>query len=411
MVHISLFELNSLIKKKLEEHLETSYWVIAEISELRENQKGHCYTELIEKEGNFIQAKIRANIWAYSYRTLKYKFLRSTGSELKSGLKILANVSINFHEVYGLSLTVNDIDPSFTVGEKSRQRQETIRKLQEDGFLDLNKDLELPKVPQRIAVISSETAAGYGDFMDQLKHNSYGFDFDITTFNSVMQGNEVFKSISNSLEKIRAQKDQFDLIAIIRGGGAQADLDSFDTYELAKIVAASPLPVFTGIGHERDETVVDLVAHTHLKTPTAVAEFIISGMNRFFSSLYDLNVRLDRAAREKISRAKDGVISLTHRLERASLHEVRNSGNQLETKIRQIDYSIQSRLMQERSKLKNLSDQVRLVDPKTIFERGYSLTLKNGRSIYKQEIELGDELTTKNEKNSIKSTVIQIEND
>lgn len=411
MAHLSLFELNSLIKRQLQDHLETNYWVVAEISEMRENPKGHCYMELIEKQGNFIQAKIRANIWAYTYRSLKYQFLNATGTELKSGMRALFNISINFHEVYGMSLTVNDIDPNFTIGERSRLKEETIRKLKEEDYLDLNKRLELPVVPQNIAIISSKTAAGHGDFLDQLLQNSYGFDFNVETFQTVMQGNEVLTSMTKSLEQIREAKSKFDLIVIIRGGGAQADLDSFDTYELAKLVAAAPLPVLTGIGHERDETVVDLVAHTKLKTPTAVAEFLISGMNRFYSSLYDLNIRLERSTKERLRSANDQLQSKLHQIERASDQQLKWSANLLKEKLQTLRFKSERVLERERNKLNNQSEKLRLVDPMTLFKRGYSITLKNGRSINNQIIQKGDILITKTENTELKSEVIEIKDE
>lgn len=411
MAHLSLFQLNHLIKSQLENNLAGSYWVIAEISELRNNQKGHCYMELVEKENNFIQAKIRANIWAYTYRTLSQQFEQATGSTLKPGIKVLFNVSINFHEVYGLSLTVNDIDPNFTIGERSRQREETIRKLKEEGFLNLNKSLPLPLVPQRIAVISSLTAAGYGDFIDQLENNSQGYDFLIESFNATMQGVETENSIAKALENIRQRQEKYDLIAIIRGGGAQTDLDSFDGYNLAKLIASAPLPVLTGIGHERDQTVADLVANTALKTPTAVAEFIISGMDRFYNQLYDLNTRVERGVRDKFNMARQQLVQMGHRLERSGLNYLKQAQQLLSDKQHMLKFASRAQVEKSRSLLTGLEDKIKLIDPETIFKRGYSITLKNGRSINQQPIAVGDVLITKNQHTQIESKVTNIENE
>ncbi|MEC7754731.1 MAG: exodeoxyribonuclease VII large subunit [Bacteroidota bacterium] len=411
MAHLSLFQLNHLIKSQLENNLAGSYWVIAEISELRNNQKGHCYMELVEKENNFIQAKIRANIWAYTYRTLSQQFEQATGSTLKPGIKVLFNVSINFHEVYGLSLTVNDIDPNFTIGERSRQREETIRKLKEEGFLNLNKSLPLPLVPQRIAVISSLTAAGYGDFIDQLENNSQGYDFLIESFNATMQGVETENSIAKALENIRQRQEKYDLIAIIRGGGAQTDLDSFDGYNLAKLIASAPLPVLTGIGHERDQTVADLVANTALKTPTAVAEFIISGMDRFYNQLYDLNTRVERGVRDKFNMARQQLVQMGHRLERSGLNYLKQVQQLLSDKQHMLKFASRAQVEKSRSLLTGLEDKIKLIDPETIFKRGYSITLKNGRSINQQPIAVGDVLITKNQHTQIESKVTNIENE
>ena len=411
MAHLSLYELNSLIKAELESNMSPNYWVIAEISELRQNQKGHCYLELVEKEHNFIQAKIRANIWAYTYRTLSQQFMNATGSDLKPGIKVLFNVSINFHEVYGMSLTVNDIDPNFTIGERSRQKEETIRKLREEGYLELNKALSLPLVPQRIAVISSATAAGYGDFMDQLTNNNQGYDFAIETFNAVMQGNETEASIGKALEQIKASANKFDLITIIRGGGAQTDLDSFDAYGLAKLIAAAPLPVLTGIGHERDQTVADLVANTSLKTPTAVAEFIVSGMDRFYTNLFDLNARLERGIREKFNDAKQRLVQTGYRIERGCGSYLKQAENLIMDRQHILKFASKTQLDKNKTRLATLGDKIKLIDPETIFKRGYSITLKNGKPIHHQNIEIGDLLVTKSTNKRIESTVISIDNE
>jgi len=411
MAHMSLYELNSLIKSELQNSMAPSYWVIAEISELRENVKGHCYMELVEKERNFIQAKIRANIWAYTYRAIKQQFNQATGSPLKAGIKVLFNVSINFHEVYGMSLTVNNIDPNFTIGEKTKQREETIKKLREEGYLELNKGLPLPLVPQRLAIISSSTAAGYGDFMDQLSNNAQQYDFKTETFNAVMQGNETEESIGKALANIKERSSEFDLIVIIRGGGAQTDLDSFDAYGLAKLIAAAPLPVLTGIGHERDETIADLVANTSLKTPTAVAEFIINGMDRFYNSIYELNIRLERGIRDKFSRAKDQLSHQTHRLERAGSTYIKQADNLLRDKAHMLKFASKAKVEKQRNSLDNLQNKIKLIDPENVFKRGYSITLKNGRSINNQEVMVGDNLVTKNHQSTIKSKVTDIENE
>lgn len=411
MAHLSLYELNSLIKTELENSLAPSYWVIAEISELRENVKGHCYMELVEKERNFIQAKIRANIWAYTYRTIKQQFLQATGTPLKAGIKVLFNVSINFHEIYGMSLTVNDIDSNFTIGEKSRQREETIKKLKDEGYLELNKALPLPLVPQRLAIISSSTAAGYGDFMDQILNNSQGYDFTTETFNAVMQGNETEASIGKALTEIKERQNEFDTIVIIRGGGAQTDLDSFDAYGLAKLIAAAPLPVLTGIGHERDETIADLVANTSLKTPTAVAEFIINGMDRFYNSIYDLNVRLERGVRDKFARAKESLTHQVHSLDRASATFLKQADNLLKDKLHMLKFASKAKVEKQKSGLDNLENKFKLIDPENVFKRGYSITLKNGRSINNQSIAEGDTLVTKNHLSTIESKVTNIENE
>ncbi|MEN8116154.1 MAG: exodeoxyribonuclease VII large subunit [Bacteroidota bacterium] len=297
---LTLAELNELIKDALLDAFPTTVWVVAEISELKENRSGHCYLELIEKEGNEIIARTRATIWSYTYRMLKPYFETTTGQLFTHGIKILVQASVEFHPAYGLSLNLKDIDPTYTVGDMALQRKEIINRLQAEGVFDMNKELELPLVPQKIAIISSATAAGYQDFMNQIETNEYGFKFYTKLFEAYMQGAEAVPSIVNALERIFQREDFFDAVVIIRGGGATADLSSFDNYDLALNITQFPLPVITGIGHEKDDTIIDLIAHTRLKTPTAVAEFLINGVVRFYEHLTDLENTIVQLVRETI---------------------------------------------------------------------------------------------------------------
>ena len=293
----SLYELNNIIKSAIGYALPDTYWVVAEIADIKLNQKGHCYLELVEKEDSKIIAQVKANIWAYEYRKLSLKFQAVTNESLRPGMKVLLLVAVTFHEVYGLSLNVKDIDPSYTMGEMALKKREVIERLTKEGLMELNKSLSLPIVPQRIAVISSPTAAGYGDFFDHLDNNPYGYKFIHILFPALMQGAEAEQSIISALRKVRQKRDLFDVLVIIRGGGSVIDLNCFDSYNLASQVAQLPLPVITGIGHEKDDTVVDMTAHTKMKTPTAVAEFLISGLRSF-----EENVTGDTRSYSKIYR-------------------------------------------------------------------------------------------------------------
>jgi exodeoxyribonuclease VII large subunit len=297
---LSLSELNEQIKDALEGAFKTAVWVVAEVSELKENRNGHCYLELIEKQGTEIVARTRATIWSYTYRMLKPYFETTTGQYFTHGIKILVQVSVEFHPAFGLSLNIKDIDPVYTVGDMAMQRKEIINRLQAEGVFEMNKELELPLVPQKIAIISSATAAGYQDFINQLENNEFGFRFYTKLFQATMQGIETVPSVINALERIYLYEDFFDAVVIIRGGGATADLSSFDNYNLAYHITQFTLPVITGIGHEKDDTIVDLVAHTRLKTPTAVAEFFINGMERFYDSMLEMENEIVRLTREKI---------------------------------------------------------------------------------------------------------------
>ncbi len=297
---LTLSQLNQSIKDTLQDSFPTTVWVVAEVSEMKENRSGHCYLELIEKEGNEILARSRATIWSYTFRMLKPYFETSTGQQFTQGIKILVQVTVEYHPAYGLSLNIKDIDPTYTVGDMAMQRKEIISRLQTEGIFEMNKELELPLVPQKIAIISSATAAGFQDFMNQLNTNESGFVFYTKLFEATMQGAETVPSIINALERIFKYEDFFDAVVIIRGGGATADLSSFDDYDLAFNITQFPLPVITGIGHEKDDTIIDLVAHTRMKTPTAVAEFLITGVARFYERLLDMENEIVQFVRNTI---------------------------------------------------------------------------------------------------------------
>ncbi|WP_268123741.1 exodeoxyribonuclease VII large subunit [Roseivirga pacifica] len=411
MAHLSLFAFNQLIKDTLTETLAPNYWIIAEIGEMRLNQKGHCYMELVEKEGNFIQAKIRANIWAYTYRNLSSEFLRATGTPLKPGIKVLLNVAINFHEVYGMSLTVNNIDPNFTLGERSRLREETLQKLKAEGALETNKQLRLPLAPQKLAVISSETAAGYQDFTEQLKANPRGFDIDITLFPALMQGNDAPASIQQALNAIGTKPEHFDLIVLIRGGGAQTDLDCFDTYELGKAISQAPLPLFTGIGHERDQTIADLVAHTALKTPTAVAEFILNGLYLFDDQLNDLAYRMERQLHQQIQQEHFQLSQYQKQLSSQVNYLLNRHTEKVERLGKNLKHETEYALKMHRVRLENFEKEINLSDPIQILKKGYSITLKNGHPIQTENVISGDEIETRTHNKIIVSKVIKSTDD
>ncbi len=431
MSYITLFQLNTLIQSTLEQQLQPSYWVVAEISEMRVAPKGHCYLELVEKDGEHLTAKIRANIWAYDYRNLSNFFQNVTGKKLQPGMKILAKVKVEYHEVFGMSLHIRDLDPNFTMGERARQRQLVVERLTREDLLGRNKQLALPLVPQRIAVISAETAAGYGDFMHQLVQNQWGYHFQVKLFKSAMQGTEAVSSINSSLEKIYQQADEFDLLVIIRGGGSQVDLDCFDHYDLAAMVARSPLPVVTGIGHERDQTVLDLVAHTRLKTPTAVAEFLLSGMNAVEHELNELSQRLRRAALLQLQTQDHALTKLKANLEHKSLaliqkldhrqdllqqklvaatRRVIQHGNQELKSMEGVLKSQPSRLLkQEHQLLAALEDKIKLADPRHILKRGFTITYREGTVLKPgDEVAPGEQIETRTHTALIKSKVLQV---
>jgi exodeoxyribonuclease VII large subunit len=415
--HITLFQLNSIVRQTLDTNLEPSYWVIAEIGEIRMAPKGHCYLELVEKAEDNICAKIKANIWAYTYRNICGWFESITGKSLRPGMKILTQVTVSFHEIYGLSLNIKDIDPNFTLGERSKKRQQVIDQLKEEGVFEMNRTLFLPLVPQRVAVISSPSAAGYEDFMMHLQENPYNYTLDISLFKAVMQGSEAKSSIIKALHQINKNVDDFDLLVIIRGGGAQVDLDCFDTYDLCSHIAQFPLPVITGIGHERDETIVDLVAHTKLKTPTAVAEFLLSGLRTFDEKLTlllnrilaisenllkdqnhilnDLFRKLNYNSKNLLSENKHKLAQIESDLNYYCKNQLKKHENHLKLLQDRLITDLKNVMNKEQMKLEKAENSLRLLNPENILKRGYSITRINNININKIEhLQEGDIIST-----------------
>jgi exodeoxyribonuclease VII large subunit len=391
----TLYELTTHIKAEIAGSFPGTCWIIAEIAEAKCNQKGHCYLELVEKEDDRIIAQIKATIWAYEYRKLSHTFQAATGETLKAGMKILFSASVTFHEVYGLSLNIRDIDPSYTMGEMARKKKEVIERLKKEGIIDLNKGLCLPLVPQRVAVVSAPGAAGYGDFFNQLDNNPYGYRFVHILFPALMQGQDAERSIIAALEGIRKKRQLFDVVAIIRGGGSAVDLSCFDGYPLASHVVKFPLPVITGIGHEKDDTVVDLVAHTRMKTPTAVAEFLISGVRSFDERIMDLRNRVvafsDRLLKEEKHRLHD----LGQRLRFLPVRLTATVGNRLIVLEKGLSASLVRLKQKEEDRLHRLEQAVRLLDPQNVLRRGYSITRRRGKVIRDaSSVRKGDVLET-----------------
>ncbi len=375
----SLFELNNIIKDAISSALPDTYWVVAEIADTKLNQKGHCYLELVEKDDDKVIAQVKANIWAYEFRKLSLKFQTATNESLRPGMKVLLFVAVIFHEVYGLSLNVRDIDPAYTMGEMALKKREVIERLTKEGLIGLNKSLPLPIAPQRIAVISSPTAAGYGDFFGQLDNNPYGYRFIHTLFPALMQGPGAEQSIISALRKVGKKVDLFDVLVIIRGGGSVIDLNCFDSYNLALEVARSPLPVITGIGHEKDDTVVDITAHTKMKTPTAVAEFLISGLRSFEENIIEIQNRLVRHAGIFIRAENFALTSLTQRLNFISIQLTVSLQNKIEGIEKDLRIHAGQFVQKNGSRLDNLEKVIRLLDPANILRRGYSITRHMGK--------------------------------
>ena len=444
---LTLFELNALVRQTLELGMPDDYWVEAELSEIHE-VRGHCYMELIQKDdhNNTPVAKASAKCWASTWRLARPHFERITGQQLHAGMKVLLKVSAQFHENYGFSWIVTDLDPTYTMGDMARKRQEIIRQLKEEGVFDLQKELQLPMFCQRIAVISSANAAGYGDFVNQLENNDYGFRFHTQLFPAVMQGEGVEQSVIAALNKIfaRLKKEDsslftlhsslnFDCVVIIRGGGATSDLSGFDTLALAENVANFPLPVITGIGHERDESVLDMVSHTRVKTPTAAAAFLISNLKSVLDEIEDCEQRIHVKVKQRMDMEKIRLLNYAQKIPMLfSVVRTRQEAllGQLLVKMRSsIGYRLQDerhrlivlqnnmqpvlkrKLTDERHLLDLLSQRLIGLDPNRLLKRGYSITLKNGRTVCDvSQLKEGDELETRFENGTVRSVVNQVNN-
>ena len=382
----ALSQLNKMVRDAIDMQLPDEYWVEAELSECREHN-GHCYLELIEKDEhtNTPVARASAKCWRQTWLMVKPYFERTTGEPLRTGMKVLLKVYAQFHEAFGFSWIVTDIDPNYTLGDMARKRLEIIRQLKEEGVFDLQRELRIPLFAKRIAVISAEHAAGYGDFCRQLEDNEYGFRFEVTLFPAIMQGEQVEQSIIAALERIYTLNTSFDVVVIIRGGGATADLSGFDTLALAENVAQFPLPVITGIGHERDESILDMVAHTRVKTPTAAAALLIDHLRQVLERINSAQQRITTAIFQRIANQK---MRLTN----------------LQTLLPAL---VQRNLAEARHRIEMLEVLLKSHDPQRLLSRGYSITLLNGRAVRDpQQLKAGDVLETRVEKGTIKSTVL-----
>lgn len=406
---LSLLELNALVRRSLEQCLPDEYWVQAELSDVRANASGHCYLEFVQKDprSNSLVAKARGIIWHQVFCMLKPYFEEATGQVFASGIKVLVKVTVQFHELYGYSLTVLDIDPTYTLGDMARRRREILMQLEKDGVLTLNKELEMSVLPQRVAVISSATAAGYGDFCHQLQHNPRGFFFYTELFQALMQGNQVEESVLNALDRINARIHEFDVVVIIRGGGATSDLSGFDSYLLAAACAQFPLPIITGIGHERDDTVLDSIAHTRVKTPTAAAELLIHRVTEAADRLDELVANIRESAYSLLEQERRKLATIQNRIPSMVHHRLSDARVSLLTVRKDLAQSTLSLLSRQRHRLELLQQRVADASPQKLLSRGYSITLKNGKAVTDASfLNAGDELTTRFSRGEVRSVVL-----
>ena len=416
---LTLFELNSLVHEVIEDNFDEQYWVVGELSDVSTPAfGGHFYGELVQKdeESDRIVARARITCWARNYNMIRLRFQKEAGETLRKGLQVKLLVEVNFHEQYGYSLNVVDIDSTFTLGDLAKRRREILQQLEKDGILHDNQSLPLPRLLKRIAVISSATAAGYGDFCHQLEENDYGFHFDVQLFPAVMQGEQVPESIIAALEEISSSSGEvgrglpFDLVVIIRGGGASSDLSDFDSYELAACIALYPLPVLTGIGHERDETVLDYVAHTKVKTPTAAAAFIIEHQAEEAALLDDLYQRITHSSKEQIQREKQRLEHQRAVLPLIFMGFYQKGENRLVLLSQRLSSSAKQSLEREKHSLQLMQQRLNSLDPRLLLKRGYTITTCGGKLVRSIEgLAEGEVLTTQTNNGDIYSKVILIQ--
>lgn len=429
MAALTLYELNSMVRDVVELGMPGSYWVEAELSEVRE-RSGHCYMELVQKDltGNSTVARASARCWRSTWASVRPGFEQVTGEHFRAGLKVLLQVHAQFHENFGFSWIVTDIDPAYTLGDMARRRQEIIRILKEEGVFDLNKELCLSLFASRIAVVSSESAAGYGDFCNQLDTNAYGFAFSVRLFPAVMQGERTEGSIISALDAINSEADDFDCVVIIRGGGAVSDLSAFDSLALAENVANFPLPVITGIGHERDESVLDMVANKRVKTPTAAAALLIENLKHTYDRIVQAQERIsvsvsrrmdyERVRLERVSgripvlfslvktRQQARIDSLFARVGAAAGRIVAEERLRLDRLSVALAPAVRQRLSAENHRLELLGQRISVVDPAILLRRGYSITLHNGRAVYSSDqLSDGDVIETRLAEGNVRSVV------
>lgn len=409
--NLTLLELQQKIKQTLAGTLEEKYWITAEINDLKVNSSGHCYLELVQKDtsSKFIQARITATIWSYSFGMLNSFFKSSLNRDLQAGMKILVKVNIQYHEIYGISLNITDIDPSYTMGDIELERRKIIAHLKQEGLFTRNKELEFPELPLRLAVISSENAAGYQDFIKHISHNQFGFGFNTKLFPAILQGTSAVSSIIAAIQEISKHSNNYDLIVLIRGGGSQSDLFCFDNYELAKAVALSPIPVLTGIGHDKDISITDMIASKSLKTPTAVADYLVDTLkiqaekiDNYTNSILVDALNLISEENAKLQQASNSICSTTRLAISKDIYKL-NEWFPLHLTLAGKQF-----LKNEAHKLDLFTAGIKANDPKNILKKGYSITYFQGKAVRSaDQLKEGDQIETFFEKNTIPSIIIK----
>jgi len=401
---MTLYELNHIVRSVLESALDEEYWVQGELSDASAGYGGHFYGELIQKDekAQTIIARARVNCWARTYNLLRLRFQNETGQTLRAGMQVKLLVKVTFHEQYGYALNIQDIDSTFTLGDMARRRREILAQLESDGILHDNQQLQIPRLLNRIAIVSSPTAAGYGDFCNQLEHNEYGLHFTLKLFPAIMQGQHVEESVIASLQEIADEADQWDAVVIIRGGGATGDLSDFDSYPLACCIAQHPLPIITGIGHERDETVLDYVANTRVKTPTAAAAFLIDHQAQEAALLDEFQQRIVHLAQNRLLLERQRIERYSIAMPLIFTKFRQSAEHKLDLLSQRIRSASLQRIEHESHCLEVMTHRLQNLDPSILLRRGYSITRFQGRIIHSPaEIPSGSLIITQLEKGQL----------
>ena len=411
--HITLSELQRRIKSAVEQTLPLPLWVVAEISDMKVNQSGHCYIELVEKSSSSHKsntqpvAQARAVVWRQQWAMLSAYFRKATGSSLSAGMKILAKVMVSYHELYGLSLQITDLDASYTLGEAERQKQLTIEQLKADGVWEMNRETEMSLLVQRIAVVSSATAAGYQDFCNELGKGGYAFRVEL--FEAIMQGAAAEDSICGQLEAIATRTEEFDAVVVIRGGGSVSDLGCFNSYRLCSYVAQFPLPVLTGIGHDKDVSVADMVAHTPLKTPTAVAGWLTERMQALDMQLGEYAFRLNDFVGAFLTQSRLKLVEKREKMRLLTERILSARQSALVIKREQLQSLIRLKLERERLRISSYQELMLAKRPDKILGLGFAIVRNKDRAIKSvAEIEVGSHIDIKMYDGSFRACIEEI---
>lgn len=405
----TLLEVSKSIQKTIADRYRSSYWVKAEMNKLNHySHSGHCFPELVEKRDGKILAEMRSTLWKTDFQRINQRFIDVLGEPLSEGIRILFQAQIQFDPLYGMSLRILDIDPVYALGELEREKKESIAALQREGIFQANKRLMFPMVPKRIAIISVETSKGLSDFYQIIDKNPFGYRIETTLYPAVLQGERSIDAIVGQLKVIESHKERFDAVAIIRGGGGEVGLTSFNHYRLARAVALFPIPVLTGIGHSTNETVTEMVAHLNTITPTELADSLLQKFHAFSLQVEHTESVLISAARALFLKENDILQQYTAQIIWHAKSHMLQTRTQLGAQQLQLTRMVRQFLKNEKSNLGHLERIVAISDPVHVLRRGFSIVRYKGKSVRQvQQVEVDEEITIQLEDGFMYSKVVK----